>query len=118
MPLRLCLQDSLAFKAFGKEPILTMGTEHFDADWELLWRERLSEHGKLQGIGWTTTVTMEAHVVNLRDAAAEGAKGLLHPLLKRYQVRGRGRHSILEGSTWQQWRQLAQHLLHHNRLLN
>jgi hypothetical protein len=25
-------------------------------------------------------------VVNLRDAAAEGSKGLLHPLLKRFHV--------------------------------
>jgi hypothetical protein len=29
---------------------------------------------------------VQAHVVNLRDAAAEGSKGLLHPLLKRYHV--------------------------------
>jgi hypothetical protein len=28
----------------------------------------------------------QAHVVNLRDAAAEGSKGLLHPLLKRFHV--------------------------------
>jgi hypothetical protein len=38
------------------------------------------------GIGWTTTVLLEAHVVNLRDAAAQGSKGLLQPLLKRYQA--------------------------------
>jgi hypothetical protein len=31
-------------------------------------------------------VLLEAHVVNLRDAAAQGSKGLLQPLLKRYQV--------------------------------
>jgi hypothetical protein len=29
---------------------------------------------------------VQAHVINLRDAAAEGSKGLLHPLLKRYHV--------------------------------
>jgi hypothetical protein len=29
----------------------------------------------------------QAHVVNLRDAAAEGSRGLLHPLLKRFHVR-------------------------------
>jgi hypothetical protein len=39
-----------------------------------------------KGLGWTTSVLLEAHVVNLRDAAAQGSKGLLQPLLKRYQV--------------------------------
>lgn len=31
---------------------------------------------------------LEAHVVNLRDAAAQGSRGLLQPLLKRYQAGG------------------------------
>jgi hypothetical protein len=43
-------------------------------------------HGCPAGTGWTTHVLLEAHVVNLADAAAEGSKGLLQPLLKRYQV--------------------------------
>jgi hypothetical protein len=49
---------------------------------------RLSSDGNFAGTGWTTHVLLEAHVVNLADAAAEGNKGLLQPLLKRYQVWG------------------------------
>lgn len=35
----------------------------------------LSERGKLTGIGWSTSMTMEAHAVNIKDAAAEGGPG-------------------------------------------
>lgn len=34
-----------------------------------MWRERLSERGKLTGLGWSSNMTVEAHVVNLRHAA-------------------------------------------------
>ena len=27
------------FKAFGKEPMLTMGLDHLECDWETTWRE-------------------------------------------------------------------------------
>ncbi|KAI8473618.1 MAG: hypothetical protein J3K34DRAFT_518899 [Monoraphidium minutum] len=89
--LKVCefeVQDSLAFKAFQAEGILTMGADHFEVEWEELWRERLADTGKAAGAGWTTSVLLEAHVVNLRDAAAQGSKGLLQPLLKRYQAGG------------------------------
>ncbi|WIA09485.1 hypothetical protein OEZ85_008886 [Tetradesmus obliquus] len=83
------VQDAVAFKAFGNENMLTTGADHYEVDWESMWREQLSEYSRsAAGIGWTTKITMEAHVVNLRDAAAEGSKGLLHPLLKRYHARG------------------------------
>ncbi|WIA29571.1 hypothetical protein OEZ86_012064 [Tetradesmus obliquus] len=83
------VQDAVAFKAFGHENMLTTGADHYEVDWESMWREQLSEYSRsAAGIGWTTKITMEAHVVNLRDAAAEGSKGLLHPLLKRYHARG------------------------------
>ncbi|KIZ01371.1 hypothetical protein MNEG_6586 [Monoraphidium neglectum] len=87
--LKVCefeVQDSLAFKAFQSEGILTMGADHFEVDWEAMWLERLADTGKAAGAGWTTSVLLEAHVVNLRDAAAQGSRGLLQPLLKRYQV--------------------------------
>jgi len=57
--------------------------------WEAMWRDQLAEYSPRStegGIGWTSKVLLEAHVVNLRDAAAEGSRGLLHPLLKRYHV--------------------------------
>lgn len=37
--------------------------------------------------GWANTVAVEAFVVALRDAAAPARRGLLQPLLKRYQAR-------------------------------
>ncbi|GBF90826.1 transient receptor potential channel protein [Raphidocelis subcapitata] len=95
--LKVCefeVQDTVAFQAFGKEGILTAGADHFEVDWEAMWRERLAELGGGAavrvgpGAGWTTAVLLEAHVVNLRDAAAQGSRGLLQPLLKRYQARG------------------------------
>lgn len=45
------LQDRLAFKAFGKESILTMGADHFETDWEQQWRTRLADldHGSSTG---------------------------------------------------------------------
>jgi hypothetical protein len=42
-------QDSLAFKAFQNEGILTMGADHFEVDWEGMWRERLADSGKATG---------------------------------------------------------------------
>jgi hypothetical protein len=32
----------------------------------------LSDKGRLTKTGWTTTITLEAHAVNIRDAAASG----------------------------------------------
>lgn len=44
-------QDSLAFKAFQSEGILTMGADHFEVDWEAMWLERLADTGKAAGGG-------------------------------------------------------------------
>jgi hypothetical protein len=107
--------DVLALRAFAaSDGLLTLGREHFEVEWEAMWRARLAELGTTRairgisagsgllgnggggaggagaaaggGIGWSSTVTLEAHVVNVRDAAAQGARGLLQPLLKRYQA--------------------------------
>ncbi|KAG2492014.1 hypothetical protein HYH03_009743 [Edaphochlamys debaryana] len=81
--------DGLALRAFGSEPFLVMGHEHAEPpDLKELWTERLGERGKMQGTGWTSTLSVEAHVVNLYDAAAPGASGLLRPLVARLRVRG------------------------------
>lgn len=45
-------------------------------------RQLASKHSHTPAL----SVGLQAHVVNLRDAAAEGSKGLLHPLLKRFHV--------------------------------
>lgn len=37
--------------------------------------------------GWTNKVAVEAFVVALRDAAAPAKRGLLQPLLQRWQAR-------------------------------
>ncbi|GLC34362.1 hypothetical protein PLESTB_000737500 [Pleodorina starrii] len=81
--------DGLVLKAFGSEPFLAMGDEHAEPPGlRDIWMERLSEGGKVQGTGWTSTLTVEAHVVNLYDAAAPGHAGLLRPLLARLRVHG------------------------------
>ncbi|GLI67207.1 hypothetical protein VaNZ11_011131, partial [Volvox africanus] len=81
--------DGLALKAFGSEPFLVMGQDHAEPPGlKEMWMERLSEGGKVQGTGWTSTLSVEAHVVNLYDAAAPGNAGLLRPLLARLRVRG------------------------------
>jgi hypothetical protein len=41
-----------------------------------------------QDPGWVSTLMLEAHVVTVRDAAAEGSRGVLRPLLMRYRARG------------------------------
>ncbi|GIL53385.1 hypothetical protein Vafri_9025 [Volvox africanus] len=81
--------DGLALKAFGSEPFLVMGQDHAEPPGlKEMWMERLSEGGKVQGTGWTSTLSVEAHVVNLYDAAAPGNAGLLRPLLARLRVHG------------------------------
>eukprot|EP00798_Chlamydomonas_sp_ICE-L_P021639 gene21639-28648_t len=70
------IQDSLAFKAFRRQRIndrmLTMGNEHLDMDWEAEWKSWLAEVRTHRSPGWASTVTVEAHAVNIKDAAAEG----------------------------------------------
>lgn len=39
----------------------------------------------LRAADWTETVRVEAWVVALRNAAASGNMGIVHPLLRRYQ---------------------------------
>lgn len=41
-------------------------------------------------IGWSRNVTVEAFVVNIRDAAKPDVEGLVNPLLKRYSGTGGG----------------------------
>nr|BAK18929.1 transient receptor potential channel [Chlamydomonas reinhardtii] len=84
--------DGLALKAFGGEPFLVMGQEHAEPPGlKELWMERLVEvvgAGRMQGTGWKSTLSVEAHVVNLYDAAAPGRGGLLRPLLGRLRAHG------------------------------
>jgi hypothetical protein len=68
--------------AFGTHPFLVTGCDKYDDfDWGAFWREYLRrcsrQHRYKQPMGWTSQVTVEAHVVNIRDAAAPGRKGLL-----------------------------------------
>lgn len=35
------VSDYLVFSAFGNEPLLTLGHEHAEPDWEEMWAERL-----------------------------------------------------------------------------
>ncbi len=57
-------------KALGREPMLVAAADHIDIDWEVLWRERISEQGRLTTLGWSAKMKLEALVVNIRWARA------------------------------------------------
>jgi hypothetical protein len=59
-------------KALGREPVMVLAADHFDVDWQALWRERISEQGRLTHLGWTAKMRLEAHVVNIRCGHEEG----------------------------------------------
>ncbi|PRW33312.1 transient receptor potential channel [Chlorella sorokiniana] len=81
--------DGLVFTAFEDTQLLTFGSDRRRLDFEAEWRRRLREmcgKRKCEG-GWNNQVAVEAFVVSIRDAAAPDKRGLLQPLLKRYQAR-------------------------------
>ncbi|KAL4438685.1 hypothetical protein ABPG77_006289 [Micractinium sp. CCAP 211/92] len=83
-------QDAIVFPAFEETQLLTFGSDRRRIDWEGEWRRQLRRVGKgkpQEGSGWSNTIELEAYVVTIRDAAAPEHRGLLQPLLKRYQSR-------------------------------
>lgn len=86
------LNDNGVLRALVYEGILTAGSADLDVDWVAMWKQRLSSMVKGMSlesdVGWKSTLTLEAYVVNLKDATAEGRNGLLHPLLSRYKAKG------------------------------
>ncbi|GAX81542.1 hypothetical protein CEUSTIGMA_g8970.t1 [Chlamydomonas eustigma] len=86
----LGMKDYLVTAAFNQETLLTMGHQHEICDWSSAWRQKISAEQK-QGLAsdsWSTTVVLEAFVVNIRNASLPGPRGLLQPLLKRYHAGG------------------------------
>ncbi|KAJ9510388.1 hypothetical protein QJQ45_015854 [Haematococcus lacustris] len=82
--------EELVAAAFGPEPLLVVGAEHVGCDWRGMWSAVLEDRGRTQasrqpGGG---RCLVQAHAVCLRDAASPGYRGLLQPLLKRYQAHG------------------------------
>lgn len=83
-------QDCVVFQAFEETQLLTFGSDRRRIDWEREWRRQLRRVGggkPQKGGGWANKIEVEAYVVTIRDAAAPEHRGLLQPLLKRYQAR-------------------------------
>ena len=84
-------QDSLVFAAFTHDTLLTMGSDVRDDDFECAWRARLRELAGRQPAAaphhpHANQVVVEAFVVTIKGAALPGKRGLLQPLLRRYQA--------------------------------
>lgn len=66
------VEDSLALATFGAEGMVTLGHAHAEVDWTAMWRERLTQGGKLQPApGWRSKMALDAYVVNMYDAAGQ-----------------------------------------------
>ncbi|GAB4819760.1 hypothetical protein N2152v2_006806 [Parachlorella kessleri] len=83
-----CAKDSLVFPAFARDPLLAMGSDSRNIDFEREWKKVMKTSAKTEETkGWSTEVELEAFVVTIRHAAAPDKSGLLQPLLKRWQGR-------------------------------
>lgn len=79
--------SDVVFPAFGKDPILTLGSPRRALDYEALWGARLRELARgHKPTGWSSRVVVEAFVVNVKGAANADQDGLLQPLLKRWNA--------------------------------
>ncbi|KAI3431652.1 hypothetical protein D9Q98_004699 [Chlorella vulgaris] len=81
------VQDKLILGKIGDDSIVTMGADRPDIDYEAAWRRELGEPST-KPAGWTASIPVCAYVVTVRDAVAADKKGLLQPLLKRWQAGG------------------------------
>lgn len=85
------IQDGIMLAAMEKNPFVVMGSEKRDIDYERVWRNELEKRvtrRQLANTGWSRNVTVEAFVVNIKDAAKPDVQGLVNPLLKRYNAGG------------------------------
>eukprot|EP00878_Enallax_costatus_P003598 GHUV01003812.1.p1 GENE.GHUV01003812.1~~GHUV01003812.1.p1 ORF type:complete len:573 (+),score=199.32 GHUV01003812.1:368-2086(+) len=84
------VKDAVMLKAMGKDDFLVLGHDYRDIDYERVWRNHLSKvsHDKSARTGWSRQVVVEAFVVNIKNAAAPDEKGLVNPLLDRYNSGG------------------------------
>ncbi|KAI8467566.1 MAG: hypothetical protein J3K34DRAFT_523650 [Monoraphidium minutum] len=98
------VEDTTLLRALGDASMLTMGAGSAHIDFEAAWRGRLARmtgapaggggaargkgRGRRRGSGWSRTVTAEAFVVRIRNAAHPDADGLIRPLVMRWQAGG------------------------------
>ncbi|KAF8067423.1 hypothetical protein HT031_002471 [Scenedesmus sp. PABB004] len=85
------VQDALVLAALDGNPFVTMGRSKREIDYERDWAAHLAAAARRQGkgdTGWSRQVTVEAFVVNIKDAAAPDVQGLVNPLLHRYNAGG------------------------------
>ncbi|KAI3431610.1 hypothetical protein D9Q98_004659 [Chlorella vulgaris] len=83
--------SNLVYPAFDGQPILTLGSPMRDADYETMWTRFMGDTLKRKGerrTGWSSGVVVEAFVVNVKNAADPDHKGIIQPLLKRWQAGG------------------------------
>ncbi|GAX79873.1 hypothetical protein CEUSTIGMA_g7313.t1 [Chlamydomonas eustigma] len=81
------VQDSKVFKAFGQALFITMAADDPSFDYVSAWQGKLSEmEGGVarDAAGWTSHLRVQAHLVDLPDAAARGEAGLIRHLLRKH----------------------------------
>ena len=80
------IDDWIVRREFEGRTTLTMGRDDMHlTDWEGIWMERLMR-GKRYETGDSEKIKVEAFVVTIRNAAGIRQKGLLHPLIKRWEA--------------------------------
>lgn len=97
----MLVQDKLVLGRLGDDKIATMGAAAAELpDYEAAWRaelgpcpeaaERRGRGSRAEGEIWCSEIPVSAYVVSVRDAAAPAGRGLLRPLLRRWQAGGCG----------------------------
>jgi len=84
------IDDYVAIRAFQDANLLTCGHDEREIDWKGFWLRHLDKYrqkGELAESGWQDMVTIEAHVVSIRNAAGPPGEGMLQPILLRWQSR-------------------------------
>lgn len=84
------VQDSVMLAAMDGRPFVTMGSNYREIDFEQVWSAHLSKLAKRKSTdtGWSRQVSVEAFVVNIKNAAKPDVEGLVNPLLHRYNAGG------------------------------
>jgi len=87
------IKSSIAFPAFNRSSIITLGSPHRIIDHEGVWLQEVFNRAGPEIVkaqqaagGWNNYVLVEAFVVNVAEAVYPDKDGLLQPLLRRWQL--------------------------------
>ena len=107
LPFLPAAQDKLVLGRLGEDKLATLGAQEAElADYEAAWRQELgpccaagrgrggkaaaAAAGAAPGEEWCSDIPVSTYVVSVRDAAAPAGRGLLRPLIRRWQAGGCG----------------------------